>query len=390
MLAIVSVKGNDGAFYSQGNQLVPITETTIRVQKEVLTITRVEKGEGLHSFRVDVYYEFFNPGEGKDLLVGFEAVNYEEGGDTHPYIHDFKVVMNGKDLHHEVTRVFYPLDEDGNVRWGETVGYYQNGRFVEPTKEMWRGIQDPSSPYYSSWDAVPYYYVYHFNAHFNKGLNIIRHTYDFNGSDIVGEVYLFDYILTAANRWANHGIDDFTLEINMGDRESFSILPSFFNSADEWTFNGKGRASKREYMLMMCEDCPTFHVQSGSVVFHKKNFHPEGELRINRDWFMMYDHLDNDMRLYNPESFIEGLKDQYYRLSLGWNREEEIEKTNVTDEQQRILKNLPFAYRGYVFSNQRLQRFFESTNWYVPNPDYVPDMTIMNDSEKEWVQFWTK
>ena len=155
LLAIVSVKGNDGAFYSQGNQLVPITETTIRVQKEVLTITRVEKGEGLHRFRVDVYYEFFNPGEGKDLLVGFEAANYEEGGDTHPYIHDFKVVMNGKDLHHEVTRVFYPLDEDGYVRWGETVGYYQNGRFVEPTKEMWRAIHDQSSPYYS-WDAVPY------------------------------------------------------------------------------------------------------------------------------------------------------------------------------------------------------------------------------------------
>ena len=28
-----TVKANDGAFYSQGNQLIPVVETDIRVQK---------------------------------------------------------------------------------------------------------------------------------------------------------------------------------------------------------------------------------------------------------------------------------------------------------------------------------------------------------------------
>ena len=39
LLAFSGVKANDGAFYAEGNQLIPITETTIRVQKEILTIT---------------------------------------------------------------------------------------------------------------------------------------------------------------------------------------------------------------------------------------------------------------------------------------------------------------------------------------------------------------
>ena len=31
---------NDGVFYAEGNHLIPITETDIRVQKEVLTLNR--------------------------------------------------------------------------------------------------------------------------------------------------------------------------------------------------------------------------------------------------------------------------------------------------------------------------------------------------------------
>lgn len=387
LLAFVTVKANDGAFYSQGNQLIPINETTIKVQKEILTITRVETGEGLHSFKVNVYYEFFNPGRAKDLLVGFEAVNYSEGGETHPYIHDFKVVMNNQELPYEVNRIFYPLDEDGNVRWGEMEGYYQNGRFVEPTQAMWRSLQDENSPYYVWDDDVPYYYVYHFNAHFNKGLNIIQHTYDFNGSDLVGEAYLFDYVLTAANRWANKGIDDFTLEINMGDHESFSVQPTFFQNADEWTFNGKGKASMREDMIMICENCPIFHVQSGSIVFHKKNFHPEGELHIARDGFYLYvfDYENDNPQYYS--TIIDRFKSQYYNLTLEYTSFAE-DKSSFTAEQRRIMKNIPFAYRGYVFEDQGLQRYFNSTKWYIPNPEYQADMTTMSKDEKEWILFW--
>ena len=67
LLYVVSI-ANDGVFFATGNQLIPITETDIRVKKEILTVNRV----GNH-LEVTVYYEFFNPVGEKDLLVGFEA-----------------------------------------------------------------------------------------------------------------------------------------------------------------------------------------------------------------------------------------------------------------------------------------------------------------------------
>ena len=42
-LALSGAKGNDGVFYAQGNQLIPIKETDITVQKEILTINRFHK-----------------------------------------------------------------------------------------------------------------------------------------------------------------------------------------------------------------------------------------------------------------------------------------------------------------------------------------------------------
>ena len=182
LFVFAGVKANDGAFYSKGNQLVPITETTIKVQKEILTITRDLSGQGLHRFKVNVYYEFFNPGPSKDLLVGFEAVT-DAMGETHPYIRDFKVVMNDVELPFEVSRIFYPLNKNNQIDF-EIKDYYKDGHFVEPTKAMWKAMEDKNSPYYYYEDvsAVPYYFVYHFNAHFNQGLNIIQHTYDFNAS----------------------------------------------------------------------------------------------------------------------------------------------------------------------------------------------------------------
>ena len=385
LFAFVGVKANDGAFYAQGNQLIPINETTIKVQKEILNITLAPRVEDqVHRFKVNVYYEFFNPGEAKDLLVGFEAVNYREGdANAHPCIHDFKVVMNDKNLPHQVKRFFYPLNDEGYVDFGTIKDYYKNGRFVEPTKEQWAAIKDEKSPYYD-WDAEPYYYVYYFNAHFNKGLNIIQHTYDFEGSDQVMEEYLFDYVLTAANRWANNGIDDFTLEINMGDRQSFAVQPTFFKSASEWTFTGKGKASEWKDKLYLNDGSIMFHVQSGSIVYHKKNFHPEGELHVGRDAFFIYRNEDFDETGFQDDDFV---KLQYYNLHL-FNEDES--ESALSTERKRILKNIPFAYRGYVFNDKGLQRYFESTNWYIPDPDYKSDMTTMSKNEQEWIQYWSK
>ena len=62
----------------------------------------------------------------------------------------------------------------------------------------------------------------------------------------------------------------------------------------------------------------------------------------------------------------------------------------ISADMKKIMRNLPFAYRGYVFKTKMLQDYFESTDWYVANPDYVSDMKDLNEDEKTWVEFWTR
>jgi hypothetical protein len=51
---------------------------------------------------------------------------------------------------------------------------------------------------------------------------------------------------------------------------------------------------------------------------------------------------------------------------------------------------VPFAYRGHVFKDEGLRQFFESTYWYVPNPDYKDDMDTMTPEERGWIFFMSE
>ena len=385
---------NDGVFYASGNQLIPITETDISVKKEVLTLNRV----GNH-LEVTVYYEFFNPVGEKELLVGFEAESpYNSVLDPfemfprHPHIRNFKVAMNGEPLTYKIAHVKYGHELDGKYVFSE---YYSNGRFTDWTPQQ---IKDTLA----AWEyppGMPTDYVYHFKAKFRPGLNIIYHTYDFDLSFSIGEEYYFPYVLTAANRWANHQIDDFLLLVNMGDRESFSIDPDFFQSPDEWRFLGKGKTTTYFSSFPTKREVPVFHVQEGSLSFRKTNFHPEGELHLTKNNTINYAFCEGD----DAPSFTETLAKQYYSYSdlLAALRHDITNSlipsdtdyeynydTLITPEQRRILKNLPFAYHGYVFKNKELQDYFESTEWYLPKPEYNGNMKVLTTEEKKWVEFW--
>ncbi|MBO6080047.1 MAG: YARHG domain-containing protein, partial [Bacteroidales bacterium] len=54
-----------------------------------------------------------------------------------------------------------------------------------------------------------------------------------------------------------------------------------------------------------------------------------------------------------------------------------------------ILRNMPFAYRGYKFKDKELRKYFESTKWYILNPKYKGEMEGFSEKEKAWVEFWS-
>lgn len=60
----------------------------------------------------------------------------------------------------------------------------------------------------------------------------------------------------------------------------------------------------------------------------------------------------------------------------------------ISTKQRRILKNLPFAYRGYKFKDKSLRKYFESTEWYIVNPEYDGNMDAFSAEERKWVEFW--
>ena len=388
LISVAVAYANDGAFYAEGNHLIPITETDIRVQKEVLTLNRVDD-----KIEVTVYYEFFNPVGEKEVLVGFEAqapdVLFNETSvkmfPQHPYMRNFKVVMNGEPLSFEVAHASHDdYYVDGKIK---------SASIKELELEEWMNDVDGDE------EAAlhPYLYVYHFNAKFRPGLNIIQHTYDFDMSDERnGFTKDFFYILTAANRWANHRIDDFTLYVDMGDHTSFHISPTFFKSLDEWEILGVGKKEIGTVPYQVRPDSLFFHMQQGNIRFRRENFHPDGELRITRDliwgyWTWIIREEDKNKRgSFDTESFVNRYKLQYESIGLyGALQKEETYYDQFSQEQRRILKNLPFAYRGYIFNSKELQDFYESTSWYIPNPDYKPDMQQLPEEEQKWVEFWS-
>ena len=348
LLLSTIVFANDGAYFASGNHLIPINETDISVKKEILTLKKVRN----QFVEVTVYYEFYNPGNAKKLTVGFEAFSPQgdvEGAPKnghHPYMRDFTVQLNNNILQYNVAYVADSL-------------YNNKGIIKNIDLETFEGNKEGN--------YVDFFYVYHFEANFKKGLNIIKHTYNYDLSGSVDYNYDFEYVLTAANRWANKQIDDFTLIVDMGEFETFSINKSFFKDANEWLVHGIGKTEdvKGSKNAFIEHDALKFHLQKGTLIFQKKNFKIKGELFLYAQNYIGMDDLS-----YVPFS--------YYQT-------ENIAEPK-TDFDRKVLKNLPFARRGYVFQNKELNVYFKSMDWYIANPNYEVNIEILTDAEKQWIE----
>lgn len=354
---------NDGAFRAAGNQLIPMYETDISVKKEILTINRI----GSTKAAITVYYEFFNPKSNKEMEVGFEAVS-PYGGDVtmrpvngqHPYITKFTVNMNEETIPFMVAIVSDSL-------------YYRNGKYKSKTIAQALKESDEN-------DVVDYFYVYHFKALFKPGINIIKHTYTVDLSNSISENYTLKYILTAAGRWANRQIDDFTLQINMGELQDIWITNTFFSNVSEWQLpeTVKGIHLKKNRKDKMITDTSEFIIRKGTLTFQKQNFKPIGELYIEsyKNW-LYYSSRDENMN----DDYFNCKRD---RLPFSIEDQDEIKKP-ANEFSKRILKNLPFARRGYVFKSPELQSYFEKQRWYKKEVTYKPVLAELTQKEQAWL-----
>jgi hypothetical protein len=336
-----------------GSNLIPITDSSIAVQKEILKITRVEND----FVEVDVYYEFYNDGDAKEMLIGFEAMSPFGDVSTlpingrHPYISNFTVIVNGESIAYKVAKV------RGSV-------YYTNGVFNEIAKddyELSYNIQH-----------VDFLYVYHFNCKMEAGLNVIKHSYKQKMSSSVVQSYSFDYVLTAANRWKDGVIKDFTLKIDMGENQRLSIRKSFFLKLDYWTIDGVGEVLDKHSFHYIEDDWLPILMSKGKLIFQQLNFRPTGELHFSsfREWANPLEFDSENWSL--PSSF--DLISLYPKP-----------KNKISEQ---IIKNAPFALRGYIFKTQYIQEYYEKQKWYIRNAGYEATLESLSNEEKEWVLNW--
>lgn len=275
-----ATQANDGVYFTSGNFLVPVQETDISVAKEVLTITI-----GRDSFaHVDVYYEFQNNGQDKNLTMAFEATSSYNDMEPlnrkgiHPHIKDFAVSMNGNALAYRngVVAVAY----DGNKH---------NVDFTPLDLSKWKGygevpdsILPENSDLYNAElkEYTPFGYAYYFDAQFKPGLNTVHHTYRYRMSYSVAEKFTIPYWLTPAMRWANHQVDDFTLKIaSDGSALGFCLADSLFRDAP---FRAMGN-SEIYHITDQYDDQQIFVdlYPADTIVWHANNFKPTADMSIN-------------------------------------------------------------------------------------------------------------
>lgn len=375
LVAIVA-SANDGVFFVNGSHVVPLEETDVAVTKEVLTITL---GDDRYA-RVDVQYEFTNRGKAKTVDVGFEAqspYNAEDGGlktGKHPYIYDFVVEMNGQRLpirnfvvkggQEDNPSDFHPLDP---TQWREPTDAddAMGGLINKKTKEN-----------------INHAYAYLFKATFKEGKNTVHHTYRYDMSGGVYQHFNVPYWLKPATRWANHQIDDFTLRIKVEKTaKQFCLQNDAMWQGAQWRVtSGMGKLHVIKGAWENMPDYVEFSLRNGTVEWHGRNFRPTSDFAI----------LSPDQLLFYRDDFKLGrFYDRTATVLLPYEKMTGEDQANGTTNgipNSRILRNLPYASRGYVFKDAKLAAYFKSLWWYMPDPSWQQSTVDFTTQERGWIK----
>lgn len=303
-------QANDSVLNSSGGDLFPILESDIEMQKEVLKLRLLDE------MYVDVYFEFYNPTDEKELTVGFvvppkyspdyadnDSIQIEE---RKPDIKNFSVIIN---------------DSITDYKFG----LLKNTPFEEVTK-----IE-------GKWN-----YVYYFKATFKRGLNIIKHSYSFNGGYDSSGGRFYNYVLKTAKNWSGAKIWDFTLQIDMGSDIQFELMEPI-SMYDNWSIIGSGKRKGND-----------FYIREGYIELKENDFTPE-----------------NDINVYIPGRIVDFMDVESVAYQAEVATQDELESLDTN--RLRTLRNYFYAREGYKFKSNDLLKFYSNYIWYIPIVDLTSE-----------------
>lgn len=378
--ATIKSIANDGAYYASGNFLFPLQETTISVRSEVLTISIDNSGYAT----VDVQYVFDNDGPPKTIEMAFESpLPYNSGSDfsrmgDHPFIRNFTATLNGKSM---------------SCRSAVVVGNDTDINNYRTFSRKWRGEEDfdYGESYITNGEErlEVTAYAYLFKAYFKHGQNTVHHSYRYLTSGGLSANFEIPYILQPCTRWANHQVDDFTLRIaTPSTAKHFYLEDDVLRQTPFTVVSGTGKVRAGTIPSDSEEEDAHYQevsLRNGVVECHIKNFKPETALHI----------LSTDYLLYKLEKKPESQRDLNVYYNRGWmlaptfyvDFKDFYGREASSDAEcdalfRRICRNLPYADRGYVFSDEGLRRFFEAQWWYMP--DFSWEMSTKDFTKTDW------
>ena len=388
MVSTLTAKANDAVYFVNGSHLEPLQETDIAIKKEILTITLGDDGIAY----VEVDYTFMNNGKAKDITMGFEAsAPYNDGEKpnfkgAHPHIMDFTVAMNGQALRYSNGVVFMNTDIEDMPK--EVLNARKNGQVYVPVDfKKWDYDEENSERLHNKQtdEYASFSYAYYFKAHFNSGLNTVRHTYSYRMSYGVGAAFNIPYWLMPAMRWANHQIDDFTLRIHANNcTKHFIIDEKPFKGTPFKVTKGKGKTRIMQTNLdEMNESVVEVVLRDGTLEWHRNNFRTNCNMSINSadNLEFMVDWGNKPKPLYYDSGSTFFWWKNYEDLYPGKGTEKQMKEFSA-----RIRRNLPYAHRGYVFKDAQLRRIFESQWWYMPDPKWKPNDNSLSAHEQELIK----
>lgn len=329
---------NDAVITGKGDTLFPIESSTIKMEKEVLTIVMPENYNEYMKVKVD--FDFFNNGEIQDVIVGFVSPPQKFLGEglAPPDIAGFTVTKNYAKLSWDISKI-------------------ENSGFISNLTT------------YNGND-----YVYYFNMQFPKGHTNIVHTYNYKGMLDAYEGQTILYRLTTGAMWAENTIEDFNAEIKVPDN-SYLIINNKDMDIFNWKISGVGNIISKEYFT-------TFFIKHGSIKTKLKAFSPQSDIDIyypgENFALMKYGKIDeskpgiDDIRFYLLFINTVDIKEEYFIPFL----------EGLNSEQLRNFRNLLFARKGYVFKDIQLQSLFENYIWYIKDEKQNNNISILNRSEK--------
>lgn len=344
--AWLTVKANDGAYLSSGSIIYPVSETSVSMEKEILSFTCSDK-----MAYVNIYFEFLNPEKTeKKILMGFQApypsgdVNFSVR--SKPPIENFKVLTDGKLIPY-------------NLKSAKC----ENCELIEPSEmvinEFTSGI-----------------YVYLFEVTFKPGINVINHSYNFHASSQVYLEETYSYILKTGSKWAGGTIRDFTLQVDMG-ANSYFFIKDLFPDHSSWKIVGAGKVTEKYNKMGSDKNTNRMvRISSGKLEINVKDFKPSENIFFgifSKNSFF----TDLLHKKIVPGKIIRAMG------SLTINFKNYPESYSI--EELKILRNAVYAQHGYIFKNAELQNYFMQFDWYLPDPNLKEDNIGLTEREKMFI-----